>query len=380
LRTWALLRALAEDDHQVTLVAFAEPGDLAAGLTPLRAVCAAVEPVAAPRADGRDIPGRLAALISPAPYGPRKFRSRAMARALSRRLAEERFDLLVCGGVYNVPNLPRPASIPVLLDKDDLNFVIYERWLRHEPGLLRRAYGALELAKMRRWEIGVCRVARALLAASEVEQAFLARLCPQVPTFVVPNVVDTEHYVPWPEAEGARPVVLYQGAMDWHPNRDAVAFFVEQILPSLRRRVPDVVFRIAGRRMPEGLRRRLADEPGVEVAGTVPDMRVEIARATVCAVPLRIGSGTRIKILEAAAMGKAIVSTSLGAEGLSLEDGEEIVIADTPAAFADAVAALLGDPARRERLGRAARWRVEKQYGFAAHQAALRVALEGFRR
>lgn len=380
LRTWALLRALAEDGHRVTLVAFAEPGDLTAGLTSLRALCAAVDPIRAPRARGRDLRGRLAALASPAPYGPRRFRSPAMTRALARRLAEQPFDLLVCGGVYNVPNLPHPGAVPVLLDKDDLNFVIYERWLTHEPSLFRRGYGLLETAKMRRWEIGACRRVSALLVASEVERAILARLCPDVPSFVVPNVVDTDHYAPQPGAGGERPVVLFQGAMDWHPNRDAVAFFVEQILPDLRRRVPGVVFRVAGRRMPDTLRRRLAGVPGVEIAGTVPDMRVEIARATVCAVPLRIGSGTRIKILEAAAMGKAVVSTSLGAEGLDLEDGEEIVIADPPGAFAGAVAELLGDAGRRERLGRAARRRIEKQYSFAAHQSALRVALEGFRR
>ena len=139
--------------------------------------------------------------------------------------------------------------------------------------------------------------------------------------------------------------------------------------------MPSARFRVAGRSPAESFRQRFADVDGVEFTGTVADMRDEIAKATVCVVPLRIGSGTRLKILEAGAMAKPMVSTALGAEGLELVDGEEIVLADEPRLFADAVATLLGDAARREELGRAARLRVEKEYGLPVFKAALRDAV-----
>jgi glycosyltransferase involved in cell wall biosynthesis len=153
-----------------------------------------------------------------------------------------------------------------------------------------------------------------------------------------------------------------------------VEFFALRILPEVRGLLPDVKFVVGGRNPPGWLRRRFAGIAGVEFTGTVPDMRAEIAKATVCVVPLRIGSGTRLKILEAAAMAKPIVSTRLGAEGLDFVDGREIVLADDPKAFAGAVAELLSDASRRRQLGQAARTRVEECYGVPALRAAVRAA------
>ena len=141
--------------------------------------------------------------------------------------------------------------------------------------------------------------------------------------------------------------------------------------------MPGAKFRVAGRSGSNAFFARFSRVPNVELTGTVPDMRSEIARATVCAVPLRIGSGTRLKILEAGAMGKAIVSTALGAEGLSFADGEEILIANEPSAFARALAGLLQDEERRSTMGRAARLRVEKDYSLPVLKDALRGALAG---
>jgi glycosyltransferase involved in cell wall biosynthesis len=240
-----------------------------------------------------------------------------------------------------------------------------------------RAYGALEVRKVRRWERVACTRVTGVLTCSEHDRAILQALAPRARLFVVPNVVDTGHYAPGGTPE--RRTVVFQGGMEWHPNRDAVEFFATSILPPLRARVPDVEFRVAGRCSDERFRRRW-ERAGVSFTGWVPEMRDEIARAAVCVIPLRVGSGTRLKILEAGAMGKAMVSTTLGAEGLDLVDGEEICLADEPTAFARAVADLLGDEVRRLSLGRAARLRVEKDYSLPALQAALREALAAVRR
>jgi glycosyltransferase involved in cell wall biosynthesis len=163
--------------------------------------------------------------------------------------------------------------------------------------------------------------------------------------------------------------------MDWFPNRDAVTFFVARILPVLKQSVLHIRFVVAGRNPPPAFVSKFAGVSGIEFTGNVPDMRTEIAKAAVCIVPLRIGSGTRLKILEAAAMAKPVVSTRIGAEGLNFVDGEEIVLADEPRAFAHAIVDLLADPARRRTMGGAARRRVEIQYSISALRGALRTVL-----
>jgi len=376
LRTWALVRALAAEGHGLSLVSFAEASEGALDLAPLRAICGALELVPAPTAPAArrtEMLERLRALASPLPYGAWRYRSGAFRERVERELARGDFDLVICDGVYNLQNLSRNLAVPILLNKDDIAHVIIRRYLRLESSRLRRLYGALEARKVRHWERRSCASVRGVLACSDIDRAELLRLAPSAAVFVAPNVVDTDHYVP---GDGGEPrTVLFQGGLDWHPNRDGVDFFVTEILPQLRRLEPSALFRVAGRTGPEAFVRRFAGRPGVQFTGTVPDMRAEIARAAVCVVPLRIGSGTRLKILEAGAMGKAIVSTTLGAEGLDLVPDEEIVIADRAQDIAGALHALLRDPARRDRLGRAARLRVEKQYSQPVFAAMLREAL-----
>jgi glycosyltransferase involved in cell wall biosynthesis len=151
--------------------------------------------------------------------------------------------------------------------------------------------------------------------------------------------------------------------MDWHPNEDAVIYFVATILPRIRAEVRDVTFSIVGRN-PSARVRALTQHQGVEVTGTVDDVRPHIAAGAVYVVPLRAGSGTRLKIFEALAMARPVVSTTVGAEGLALEAGRQFVPADDPGEFADAVVALLRDPGRRLALGDAGRTLVETHYSW----------------
>lgn len=379
LRTWSLVRSMAEDGHALTVVALAESREPLGDLAPLEHLCDVVEHVPAPRrvTEGTEAVKRVRALASRLPYGAWKFRAPEFTAALERHLARVPFDLVVCDGVYNVQNLPEAPGVPVLLNKDDVAYVIMERHLAVQGSRAARAYGALEVRKVRAWERRACSRVSAVLACSEHDRGIIQALAPRARVFVAPNVVDTTHYLPTGTPEPR--TVLFQGGMEWHPNRDGVHFFVTQILPELQRFVPDVTFRVAGRCPSEEFRRRYERVPGVQFTGAVPDMRAEIAKAAVCVVPLRVGSGTRLKILEAGAMGKPMVSTRLGAEGLDFVDGDEMVLADTPNAFAAAVAALLGDEPRRQSMGRAARLRVEKGYSLPVLHATVREALAGAR-
>jgi polysaccharide biosynthesis protein PslH len=372
-----LLRALAAEGHNVSLVAFAEPAELGRKHQQLAEICREIELVPLPTPVGSSAQAyrdRLRVLVSPLPYGVHRFRSVPMERAVQTALRRGT-DCLLCDDIYNLKNVGDPGTLPLVLNKHDVTHVILRRFLRYEGNPLKRAYGWAEYAKLRRWEAHACASVRGLLACSAEDRRVLQALVPAARVGIAPNVIDVDTYEAGPETEPASDTVLYVGSMDWYPNLDAVEFFVGQILPALRQRVPNVCFRVAGRSPAEAVRRRLAAVPGVEFTGTVPDMRVEIARANVCVVPLRIGSGTRLKILEAGAMKRAVVSTRIGAEGLDFVDQEDIVLADEPQAFAEVTARLLGDPARRRKLGAAARVRVEREFSIGALRTAVRQVL-----
>lgn len=376
LRNWGLLRALVAEGHELTLIAFGEPQELADADPQLTRTCEGIECIPLPATGPSWTRGylqRLRALSSPLPYGTWRFRSERMRAAIDAALKRRAFQLVVCDDIYIVRNLPDPVGVPVVLNKHDITSVILRRYLRATRNPAKYIYGLVEYWKLRRWEAEACSALGNVWTCSESDRVVLELLAPNARFALAPNVIDTTSYSPVEGDDGK--TVLYVGSMDWYPNQDAVEFFASKILPDLRRLVPDVRFRVAGRSPSTTLRARLAMVPNVEFTGAVPDIRDEIGKATVCVVPLRVGSGTRLKILEASAMAKPVVSTRLGAEGLALIEGEEIVLADDPTLFARHVADLLADGRRRYALGAAARTQVEKHNSIPTLQAALRAAL-----
>jgi peptidoglycan/LPS O-acetylase OafA/YrhL/glycosyltransferase involved in cell wall biosynthesis len=374
MRLIAILKGFASQGWETALICFGDPAQRDFESDEFRQLCYAVNVVPHPRISmsaGLNMSGRLAALFSRRPYAVTASRSKRMEECIRARLGE--VDAVICEETNLLANLPLRLPVPLIVDHHNVEYVLLERYIKYAGNPFRAAYAWLEARKTRRWEREACSRAAVVLACSELDRAAFRELHPGVPVIVAPNVIDVSAYLPSPEQSGA--TLLYAGGMDWFPNRDAVDYFVHAILPAIERRVPGVRFRVAGRSPSEKFRKQFDGLPNVGFTGSVPDMRTEIAKTAVCVVPLRIGSGTRLKILEAAAMGKAIVSTSLGAEGLAFAPGEEILIADAPEAFAAAVAGLLENPARRRDLGSAARRAIERQYDLPAMQAALREAL-----
>lgn len=376
MRTWALLRALAAEGHQITMLVFGQREEMNGHEDLAHSVCCEIETVPLAVSNlttGGNYAGRLLGLFSSRPFALRRFRSEDMRARIERHLASGRYDAVVCDTIYSVINLPPSSRVPLILNNVDVEHVIFDRYVDFERNPAKRLYAWLEARKVRRWELQTCREAVVGMACSEHDCRMLRALAPEVPMVAVPNIVDTDDYTPLDGEDGN--TVVYQGGMDWFPNRDAVEYFVSDILPLLRQRVPDVKFLVAGRNPSEAFRAKFAAMPDVKFTGTVPDMRPIIAQAAVCVVPLRIGSGTRLKILEAGAMGKAMVSTRVGAEGLDFEHGKDILLEDEPAAFAAGIAELLGDPVRRRALGTAARNRVVGQYSFPVLRASVRDAI-----
>ena len=278
-----------------------------------------------------------------------------------------------------------PTTLPLVLNSHNVEHLILERYAEQETNLLKALYARLEAGKLRRFEAVTYKRAALVLVCSKLDGELTERLSPAVRTAVAPNVVDVNEYDmaasddPWSPpspAVGLGGVVdpltlVYQGGMDWFPNRDALEYFVRSVFPLVQKEVPEVRLVAAGRNPSVEFRARFADVAALEFTGTLADLRPVIAKATVCVVPVRIGSGTRLKILEAGAMGKAVVSTTIGAEGLDFVPGKEILLADVPAEFARSVVELLHDPARRKALGQAARNRVLQDYDMRALERSI---------
>jgi glycosyltransferase involved in cell wall biosynthesis len=257
-----------------------------------------------------------------------------------------------------------------LLDEHNIEFDIIRRTADAEVGKARQAYSAVNWRKLRREERGAWRRFDGVTVTSQRDAGELQKLEPQTPLRVVPNGVDIEQFQP-ASGEPEPDNLLFFGAMNYYPNQDGIRFFVEQVLPLIVRRRPTAKLWIVG---PGSDDLKPLRGPHVEVTGFVDAVEPYIDRAAAVVVPLRLGGGTRLKIVEAMAKAKAIVSTKIGAEGIDVRHQEHALLADEPQAFADEVERVLSDAALRQRLGAAARQLAVDRYSWPA----LVSDLEGF--
>ena len=362
MRNYNLITCLAER-HEVHLISFGDPAQSQG--TPLDALCQSVQVVLPP---GRTMGQRLKGLaLSRLPDMAQRLPSAEFQTKLDATLDSVRPDVVQVEGIELAQYLFQAAARreekdePLLVfDDHNAEYVLQQRAfetdLRQPRRWIAAAYSYVQWRRLRRYERRACLVADRVVAVSETDAEVLRSLMPDLDPIVVPNGVDMDLYSgPISALDGrsgpGEMDLVFTAKMDFRPNVDAVLWFTQQVLPLIRQEMPEVRFWAVGKD-PHPRLAPLNDEPGVVLTGWVEDVRPYISAAAVYVVPLRIGGGTRLKILEAMAMAKAIVSTTLGCEGFAVSD-QEMVIADTPAGFAAAVTALLRDPARRERLGQA---------------------------
>jgi sugar transferase (PEP-CTERM/EpsH1 system associated) len=378
LRTWHLMRHLAQR-HEITYLAFKEPGQPRADIDGMREVAAHVETVVRTepaKGTWRFYADAAAHLVDPLPYAVGKYRSPEFKRRLERLLATNAFDLVVCDFLFPAVNLPKHLPCPAVIFTHNVEADIWRRHASTKSGAIARALYRTQHRRMLRFERATLARFEGVLAVSEADRATFATLYPEAihePVYVVPTGVDTGYFAPAPGDPASRTLV-FTGSMDWLPNEDAMQFFCRDILPLIRAVEPGVTLSIVGR-APTPAVARLASEPCVRVTGRVDDVRPYMKEAAVYIVPLRIGGGTRLKIFEAMSMGKAVVSTTVGAEGLPVTDGTHLSLADEPQAFASTVIDLLRDRERRARLETAARALVLERYDWSAVAGSLEDAL-----
>jgi sugar transferase (PEP-CTERM/EpsH1 system associated) len=391
LRTWHVMRHLAER-HEITYLSFAEPsvgGDADPNRTDMRQVCSRLETIA--RSDTEKGTWRFYAdaakyLVDSAPYAVAKYYSPAYRARVEQLLASERFDALICDFLPPIVNLPDALPCPSILFTHNVEAEIWRRHAENASNPLSRRLLTQQWRRMRRFEGNALGRFDLVLAVSDADRQTFEHLYPnalRAPAHVVQTGVDTSFFTPGP-ATPERAHLVFTGSMDWLPNEDGMVYFCREILPLIRATEPETTLSIIGR-SPTPAVRRLADAHHVEVTGRVDDVRSHVARGAVYIVPLRIGGGTRLKIFEAMAMGKAVVSTTVGAEGLPVTSGHDVMIADDPTGFAQVVLRLIRDTGTRQQLEAAARRLVVERYDWSAvaqdfEEAMVRAAKDGRRR
>ena len=359
IRVFNLLKQIAQKNEVTLLALETQPTD-AEGIVQLKQLGIQVHLVPnAPTLPPLSLGTLANAFFKRQPITVARYDLPAYRQQFRELIATDTFDL-VHYEMFHTAQFRTETDLPGVLSQQNVDSAIWRRLCRETINpFYKFAYWTQQLA-FQRYERVLSPKFDAVACTSDIDAAVFQRHCAEDVIEIIPNGVDVAHYQPDFSAE-APTHLIYIGSMDWYPNEDAVSFFADEVLPRIHAEVPDVKFSIVGGN-PSARVQQLAEREGVVVTGRVPEIKPYFAEATVFVVPLRIGSGTRLKILEALAMGKAIVSTSVGAEGLDLKDGEEIFIADEPTVFAEAVTRLLKDPALRRRIGESGRVRVEQDY------------------
>jgi glycosyltransferase involved in cell wall biosynthesis len=370
MRNYYLIANLAAR-HEIDLLTVVESEDEMLHVTPLSTLCRRIDGVTVPK---RSLTRRAAdTLLSPWPDMGLRLWSPAFVTRLDAWLADGDYHVIQVEGIelaryilalYRSSFVTQSGPSSFVFDDHNCEYLLQQRTFETDLHIPKRwigaAYSFAQWRKLRAFEASICRAADHVLAVSDADAAALQYLVPKLDVTVVPNGIDVESYAaptpqPPPPFHGRGGAdLVFTGTMDFRPNVDAALWFAQEVLPLIRQEEPGTRFVVVGQK-PHHRLDVLRGRDDLTLTGAVNDTRPYIAEAAVYVVPLRMGGGTRFKILEAAAMSKAMVSTSLGCEGFPVKNGQELLIADSPREFADAVVRLLRDPARRAELGANAR-------------------------
>ena len=296
-------------------------------------------------------------LFSPTPVAVERFNPPGMRAFLEDLIRQEHFDCAVVD--HLAPTSYFPDLPHAIFFQHNVETVIWRRHVEHAANPLRRAYFKLQADRMYRYERRVSQASGHIVAVSRTDADVMRRLFDVTRVTEIPTGVDIDYFLPGKTGDSAcQPVptadLVFVGSMDWLPNVDGVLYFVREILPLIRRQRPATTLAIVGRTPPPKILQLAAEDSGIRVTGTVADIRPYLWNSAVSIVPLRIGGGTRLKIYEAMAAQIPVVSTTIGAEGLSVNPPEDIRIADTPDRFASHCLELLASPEIRARLSHSA--------------------------
>ncbi|MDX2075871.1 MAG: glycosyltransferase family 4 protein [bacterium] len=368
MRTYNLLKQLA-NDYDITLVCFGRPDEMVYDITPLGKFCDyhVVERPPSPSTKQ----AAIMSLTSPRAITMRLYGTDAMHQKIQALLTQKPADMIHVESFYMLQNVPQGIDTPIFLSEPAIE---YRAWGKHtrvakwytRPGV------AIEALKMRVVEPQIWAKADAVGAMSDIDKALIQKASPKARVYLAPNGVDTAFFTPNPDIAKIPNTAIYMGDYKYFPNADAVIYFATDILPLIQKSIPDFKLILLGKDPSPDILALQSD--AVQVTGLVEDTRPYLQSSAVFVCPLRSGSGTRFKLLEALACGCPVVSTTIGAEGLGAVDGVNMLLRDTPQSFADGVIHLLNHPQQAHQMGVEGREWVVSKHGWGMSAQILREA------
>lgn len=363
IRVLNLIKQTAKQ-HRITLVTFGSRDKESDKLKTLEKYCQAIYLV-----EQQNRTRKAAILLnffSRLPFNIEKYYSMKMEKLILDLVTRKEFDLIHCDSLQVSYNIFKIKALPKVLVEHNVEAQIIERYAEKESNPLKRAVIRYQYNKLLAYEINACRFFDEVGAVSPEDKQLLERISNRDGIHVVANGVDTDYFAfhgdddrqVFPKA------LVFTGSLDWLPNEDGLIYFFSQIHPILKRKVPDMRVTIVGRNPGSMLFEIAKEDPSVTITGRVDDVRPYMCQGQVFFVPLRIGGGTRLKILEAMSFGKPVVSTRIGAEGINVTSGKDILLADTPETFTDSIVKLFTDDRLRATIIENARKKVESEYSW----------------
>ncbi len=356
--TYHTIKGLADLGHDVTLVSIVDKKE---EIPESQEICT-WRPVE--KDTSTTLRGVLTNLMSRKPYTPSKYHSSRIEEKIRDVVNGDDFDLVHLDGLhvaYYGVKIKKEFDLPIILREHNVESEIMQRFYQNQRNPFLKAYAYLQYKKLYEYEAAASETFDRCLMITDRDAERLQNMNTNAEVGVVPAGVDVDYFSPRKVVEEPNSIV-FVGSMDWPPNADGLSWFSREIFPLIKEEVPGIKLYVVGRNPPRRVQR--LEGQSVEVTGFVDDVRDYMATAEVFIVPLRIGSGMRIKILNAMAMGKPVVSTKIGSEGIAAEDGKNIYLANSPLEFARTVIKLLHDEKERKRIGRRGRALVEGRYSW----------------
>lgn len=373
IRNFSLLKETARH-HEVYLLSFllgAHDREHFDGLEPH---CKRIVGIDLVRPRWKRVATALGSVVTPRPFIISEYHRAEMAREIERTVREERIDLIHAHFLHVGQYAAYKGRAAFVYDAHNIEHVLWKRFGTIQKNPAMRAFASIQIPKFVRWQQRVAAMSEKIVTLSDIDRDEFLRIAPAADVTTVPNGADVDFFRPMDNVAVEENSVVYFANFGWPPQDDAALYFHDEILPRIRRSIPNVKLTLAGKTPPEAIRRLASD--GVVVTGQVPDIREYIQRASVVVLPLRVGAGTKHRVFQALAMEKPLVTTSVGAEGIALEHGKTAMIADDADAFADHTIALLGDAGRRRTMGKAGRELVTTRYDWRSNYAKLEAVFQ----
>ncbi len=367
IRTYEMLKHLKRD-HQITYLTLDDGAAAPDGREKAKVYCDDLVTIPH-RTHAKFSPGfyieLLKNLFSRLPYAVKKYESAEMRREILQRVEQDKPDVVVCDFLTPSINLPQKLGCATVLFQHNVEAMIWKRHYETQTNPLKRLYLFGQWKKMRSLERSECQRYNHVIAVSREDCEMLRNDYGIEAVTDVPTGVDTDFFRPQTTIQAEPASLVFTGSMDWLPNVDAINWFCSEILHLVRVQIPNVKLTVVGRKPGNELLELSKRNPSIVVTGRVDDVRPFMESATAYIVPIRIGGGTRLKIYEAMAMEKPLISTTVGAEGLPVRDGAELLIADSPRSFADAVIQVLTNESLASELGKRAAKTVREKFGWS---------------